>query len=380
MSTHLFVLGHTPQLSLAELRSLLPKQELETWSNHLVATSLLKDQQADQLQEILGGVFKILKIVMPLPSAKDEMLSEITQHLKNFKGKILFGLTFFPKSNQLLSAADIKNSLKVIGKKSRYQQTDDWGLSTAILSHEPDALDLFVIENSGQHYLAQTCAYQNLEAWVKRDRKKPYSSGKRGMLPPKLARVLVNLGLGQLDMSPEHQSVLYDPFCGTGTVLIEGLLRGCEVIGSDSDSEAVAGTIKNLYWLEDQLEQKVKYQVFQGDVAHVTKHLWEVKPNLIVTEPFMGKPNPKPSELKNIFTGLRSLYLGAFKAWAQILDSQAVVVIVFPQVRAQNKEYNLLELIDKIAGYGYTLQVEPIDYGYQKSVVKRQILVFKYQK
>ena len=77
MSTHLFVLGHTPQLSLAELRSLLPKQELETWSNHLVATSLLKDQQADQLQEILGGVFKILKIVMPLPSAKDEMLSEI---------------------------------------------------------------------------------------------------------------------------------------------------------------------------------------------------------------------------------------------------------------------------------------------------------------
>lgn len=380
MSTHLFVLGHTPQLSLAELRSLLPKQELETWSDHLIATSLLNDQQADQLQGILGGVFKTLKIIIPLGTTKEEMLLQITQYLKSYQGKILFGLTFFPKNNQLFSEAEIKKSLKSIDKKSRYQQTDEWGLSTAILSHEPNAFDLFVIEHSGQYYLAQTCVFQDLKAWVNRDRNKPYSSGRRGMLPPKLARIMVNLGLGQLDTTNDVKSILYDPFCGTGTVLIEGLLRGCEVIGSDSDSEAVAGTIKNLYWLEDQLEEKAKYQVFESDVAHVDKHLWEVKPNLIVTEPFMGKPNPKPSELKNIFTGLRSLYLGAFKAWTQILDNQAVVVIIFPLVKTQNTEHNLLELIDKIAAYGYTLQVKPIDYGYQKSVVKRQILVFKYQK
>ncbi len=173
--------------------------------------------------------------------------------------------------------------------------------------------------------------------------------------------------------------MLYDPFCGTGTVLIEGLLRGCEVIGSDLDKDAVAGSLENLYWLEDYFQQQFKYQVFQSDVASAAQQDWKTKVDLIVTEPFLGKPRSDPNELDNIFKGLTSMYLGAFKEWSKILNNGATVTIVFPTTVTSKKSYNLMSLIDKLASYGYTLQVNPINYARKKAVIVRQILVFKYK-
>ena len=37
------------------------------------------------------------------------------------------------------------------------------------------------------------------KAWFKRDRAKPYSDRHKGLLPPKIARILVNLALGGHD-------------------------------------------------------------------------------------------------------------------------------------------------------------------------------------
>ena len=59
---------------------------------------------------------------------------------------------------------------------------------------------------------------------------KPYRDMRRGMLPPKLARSLVNLAIGA--KSPSDMTIL-DPFCGTGTVLMEAMLLGTHVVGTD---------------------------------------------------------------------------------------------------------------------------------------------------
>jgi len=59
-------------------------------------------------------------------------------------------------------------------------------------------------------------------------------------LHPKLARCMVNL-------SRAHSgSNLLDPFCGTGSILIEGGTVGCRVVGSDVQSSMVEGSLKNL--------------------------------------------------------------------------------------------------------------------------------------
>lgn len=379
MQTYLFVLGHTPQLSLAELKAVAPNQKIEVWSDHLVALALADDQQTQELQQILGGTFKVLRVIQTLANDPDQIIDAVGAYLTQPDKKVLFGITSLNQNPTLVSTTDIKNKLRKMGQKCRYQQSETWGLSTAILSHEAEAFDLFIIAHQEQLFLAQTVAFQDLADWVNRDRNKPYVAGKKGMLPPKLARSLVNLGLGHLTTQADQTPVLYDPFCGSGTILIEGLLRQCEVIGSDIDAEAVAGSLENLTWFEQGYQKKVSYQVFQSDVAHAHQQHWSSKVDLIVTEPFLGKANPKEEQLKNIFTGLRSIYLSAFKTWLKILKPGSVVVIIFPQVTTENRVYNLLELIDKIAEFGYTLQVEPIDYGYQTAIVKRQILVFKYQ-
>jgi tRNA G10 N-methylase Trm11 len=380
MSSYLLLLGNTPDLSLAEIKAVKFDRQLERWSQHLVKLGLKDDAEAQQLQQVLGGVFKIIKTIKKIDKNPEQAKQQIADFLLEQKqDKIEFGLGSVDQTQLEIDPSEIKQILKTQKQKARFRRGSQWGLSAAILTHEPQTFDLLIVENEEKLYLTQTVAFQDLEEWIARDRHKPFVSPHKGMLPPKLARILVNLALGHLPQKPASP-ILYDPFCGTGTILIEALLRGCQVIGSDIDQKSVAGTLENLYWAEDYYQQQFQYQVFQAEVAHADQFDWQASPELIVTEPFLGKPNPQIHELDNIFTGLESLYLGAFKTWANILKSQAVVSIIFPQAKTQYKTYNLLHLIDKLDKYGYTLSVKPIDYGYEKAVISRQILVFEYSK
>ncbi len=61
-----------------------------------------------------------------------------------------------------------------------------------------------------------------------------------GVMMPIIARALVNLSLaGKGDL-------LFDPFCGTGGVLLEGHLLGARVLGSDAEEAMIAGCRANL--------------------------------------------------------------------------------------------------------------------------------------
>jgi tRNA (guanine10-N2)-dimethyltransferase len=61
-----------------------------------------------------------------------------------------------------------------------------------------------------------------------------------GVMMPIFARALVNLSLCR------KGNLLFDPFCGTGGVLLEGYLIGMRVMGSDFDMAMVRGCHQNL--------------------------------------------------------------------------------------------------------------------------------------
>lgn len=63
---------------------------------------------------------------------------------------------------------------------------------------------------------------------------------KPGSMSPMLARALTNIAGGY------GGAVLLDPMCGTGGVLVEAGLAGAEVVGTDSQSEMVVGSRRNL--------------------------------------------------------------------------------------------------------------------------------------
>jgi tRNA (guanine10-N2)-dimethyltransferase len=67
----------------------------------------------------------------------------------------------------------------------------------------------------------------------RRPRKKPFFHP--SAMPPKLARVMVNLARAKAG------ELVFDPFCGTGGILIEAALIGCRVLGLDAQRRMVRG-------------------------------------------------------------------------------------------------------------------------------------------
>lgn len=59
-------------------------------------------------------------------------------------------------------------------------------------------------------------------------------------MPAKLARCMVNLA------KPKTGELVFDPFCGTGSMLIEAALMGCGVLGLDIQRRMVMGSRRNL--------------------------------------------------------------------------------------------------------------------------------------
>ena len=60
------------------------------------------------------------------------------------------------------------------------------------------------------------------------------------VMSTKLARCMVNLSRAR------PGRILLDPFCGTGSQLIEAALMGCKIIGADLDPRMVNGALQNL--------------------------------------------------------------------------------------------------------------------------------------
>ena len=72
----------------------------------------------------------------------------------------------------------------------------------------------------------------------RRPRKRPFFHP--SAMPAKLARCMINLG------QPRAGDIVLDPFCGTGSFLIEAGLISCRVVGFDVKRRMVKGSLRNL--------------------------------------------------------------------------------------------------------------------------------------
>ncbi len=134
---------------------------------------------------------------------------------------------------------------------------------------------------------------QDIDAYAARDQARPKRDARVGMLPPKLAQIIINLAAK--DTNPLHGSYVLDPFCGTGVIMQEASLMGFEVYGSDIDKRMVEYTDENLLWLlnlpENPItpfgEDKRYYRLETGDA---TSHTWSPEPGFIAAETYLGRP------------------------------------------------------------------------------------------
>lgn len=234
------------------------------------------------------------------------------------------------------------------------------------LAHRLGGLVKVYNKNSQQlvwHYQAK--------AWYKRDRLKPFANSKMGMLPPKIARIMVNLCSGK---KYRPGQTLLDPFCGSGNILMEAGLLNLKLIGSDINLKQLEGTRKNLNWLGIK-----NYRLLNLDATQISKQI-TTPVDYIVTEPFMGKPNLRPDRIKYVVKGLHKLYLGSLKSWQSLLTPNGGICMVFPIFDDGKKEYRLSGVIDDKSLLGYNIKTRGLIYSKPKSTLKREIVVLKKKK
>ena len=105
----------------------------------------------------------------------------------------------------------------------------------------------------------------------RRPRKRPFFHP--SAMTAKLARCMVNLA------EPKPGEVVLDPFCGTGTMLIEAKLIGCRVLGMDIQRRMARGTRRNMAHFNIKSDG-----IIVGDV----NHLPITRVDRVVTDPPYG--------------------------------------------------------------------------------------------
>jgi len=123
------------------------------------------------------------------------------------------------------------------------------------------------------------------------------------------------------------------------------------LIGSDVSDKAVADTQQNLSWLKDNYDLNFKSQIFQTDIKDLDKNIESA--NVIVTEPYLGKPitgNERLGLIESNIENVRAVYISAFKQFKKVLTDNGKVVIVMPEWHINNQVLglNLDNEIDKL--------------------------------
>lgn len=369
------LLGSAPLLACTELEYVLG-QQAESPNPQYCVFPEPPELDLPALQERVGGTVKFVTLEVQCRDNSTEAVTEAaTEYLHGLnEPKVTFALGEWGRDHlPVVSIYPIKEKLQSYGVKVRFMEDSRAGLSTALLSHKK-VDEIIILSWRDETWLGHTRTVTQPDVWSERDRGKPYADRKKGLLPPKVARMMTNIAIGQTP-DPE-QGKLYDPFCGSGTVLMEARTLGLSVLGSDLDPEAITGTRTNLEW-QDAREGELPAVNLQ--VADVTHARW---PNntirWIVTEPFLGKLKPDSAELANLFRGLHKLYWGAFRHWATVCKTETDIVIVLPAVQSGKNRFSLKELIDKVGTLGYTIVSGPWPYHRPDAVTEREIYHFRF--
>ena len=381
---YVFILGHNPKLSAAEILAVLPQAKVIKETGSFL---VLENEPIDAVAVLarLGGTIKIGEIIANQISKKVTI-----EKLKQIKreNKLNFGISYYDTKPDNLGM-EIKKELKAAGVSCRLVTSKDKALSSVIVSKNKCA-EFLVLSN---RYLGQTLAVQEFEEYSKRDYGRPVRDMLSGSMPPKLAKIMINLG------QVLAGATILDPFCGSGTVVQEGLLLGYRMVGSDISEKAVRDSKQNLEWLlkssnfparggsafggkvqmsnEIQIS-KSKFQIFQADVREVSKFVEGV--DAVVTEPHLGpalRGKESEREIRKVVDELSELYLSAFREFKKILNFNAKVVIVFPAFRL-GRQMIELPILEEIKKMGFTqVNKDKLIYSREGQKVWRQIYIFQ---
>lgn len=369
-SQSLFILGRQPALGLAELERLYGAGNL--YPAGPIAALLTKP--ADQVDFArLGGSIKMGHLLATL-STTDWAAVE-TYLRKNLpallqdapEGKLKLGLSLhgYNISVAKLNAAGLtlKKTLRqsplTSGRSVRLVPNKDLELNSAQVLHNnlagPTGCEILVVRDSQRTHIARTTNVQDIDAYAARDQGRPKRDARVGMLPPKLAQIIVNLAVG--NTAPSHGHVVLDPFCGTGVVLQEAILMGYGAFGSDLEPRMVDFSRKNLEWLAGQHpRQAANGHDVRLEAGDATSHQWSPTPQFVAGETYLGQPFaslPSPEKLEQVRSACNLIHRKFLQNIGRQLPAGSQLCLAVPAWQVKPGQFQHLSTLDHLEELGY---------------------------
>jgi len=390
-----YVLGRESALSVAEIHAVLTQRKIDYKIKFSSKEILIISTENEKIQDLtiddFGGVIKIFKIVDGV-KGEANLFEVITSKVKpnQTEKRVNFGISVYSKFNKQEIwglGQELKSYFLDQGLKARFVTGKSAALSSVIVWENKlieRGFEVILVSDNDKIYIGKTTGSQNYKRYSFRDFNKPRRDDRNGMLPPKLAQIMINLA-----RIAKNES-LYDPFCGGGTVLQEAILAGYKsVYGSDIEQKQVDDAKENLKWLEQHFDTKnIKVKkLFLADATIIEP---DFTINAIISEGNLGEPIKRNLKRAKDDAGtLAEFYQKVLNNFAKIIEPSGIIVLAVPFFISQN-EYTYLPLVDSLSGLGLTL-VPPLPpdskiklfgrgnltYRRDNQFVGREILIFK---
>ena len=376
-----FVLGRVFTLSLAELIEVLRGRNISfvllAVSKEAAIIEVEESLDFESLQKQLGGTIKIIKVIDVVKKRERDSINFALQnyfkpstlkkdYFKEYTGKKQFGVsvyTLHPSVNSLGEAKrlgmSIKKSLQTakISLRAVLPEFNSSALASVVVTKNAllqKGAEICVFAGLEKVFVGKTLTVQDFEDYGRRDYQRPVRDEKQGMIPPKVAQIMINF------CGAAKGSTILDPFCGVGTILQEAILLGYKTAGSDINPTAILNSEKNLEWFRNRYKVAPgKYQVETADVKDIVVTFPQAKFEAIVSEGSLGPMYsylPTENDMQASFEALKSLWLVAFTEFKKLLKPGARVVICLPAYKTNLTDYKLFPSVDFITDLGYTIE------------------------
>jgi tRNA G10 N-methylase Trm11 len=350
---YILEIGRFEDIALAEMKSVLGEDALKYLSGRYlyVETDKVLDQSwIDGVGSIIG-VFEVVSVAKEEIGKKKvvDSFMQISDETVFGKGHIFFESNYLQYQDRRKVLTESKKLMSKSNIKVKYR----FNWSTAAIWQDgwpENIVALKALKFRSEYFLLKLIAVQDINAYSKRDAGKPYRDAVLGMLPPKLSQTMINVGL---DGRTVEDVLVMDPFCGTGTVLIEGQLKGIKVRGSDIQQRNVDGTVKNMSKFFDG-----PFDVFKADARSLSEEaVGDV--GLFVTEGYLGVPKRghEPIEdMKKESKEIERLALDFLRNLKDKKSNESYVVVMCLPVYAIGKRGDKIfmkKIVEKVEDLGY---------------------------
>lgn len=348
---YIFLFGRDRELSLLELIISLKKNNIsysvkEISEKYIILDTNKKPNEILKITKDLAGIVRISKVYFVSKKINNEMIDNFDAY---YPKKLNYTISSIDISEKELNDIEInfKNHFKSEKIKAVYKKpvSHSSKKSTINFVANPtnfyswkinEGLEIFVIKNK-DFYFSNTIYCSNPKDFMFKDKNRPAIKEKYNT-SFRLASIMINL------LGLNENKTIVDPFCGTGTFLIEGLIRGYDVIGIDIDTKMIDFANKNVSWALSKFKLKNSYKIINGNSGEV-----KFIADACVFEPYMGpffKRLPSSKKAKELVRELNDLYSKVFFNLNKSLKTKSRVVCILPEFKTNDK--NLFFINNKV--------------------------------